>query len=181
MYWNPLPTIAASAELPLIGAERHVLGEPGTYLRGRWEEREWRNIPGPFYGANTDSCWVGRLVAPNHVAYEEDLGSEVVFRQPSNAHETHLLLSAARSDPYCSYASDGDNHWTLELIRDWWADRAKLTEWLEKPDRNWNTSGEKEERLAEEGLRAYSTYLRDGLETYLREYEPSRVWGRLRS
>ncbi|WP_174567668.1 ferredoxin [Nocardia altamirensis] len=131
-----MPTIAASADLPLIGTKSHVLGEPHTYLRGQWEEREWRNIPGPLYGANTDSCWVGRLVAPNHVTYEEDWGSEVVFRQPSNPHETHQVLSAARSDPYFAYACDGDHHWTLELIREWWAGRARLTEWLDKPNRN---------------------------------------------
>lgn len=170
MYWNPLPTVVASAELPVIGSQHRILGNPGDYLRGRWEERDWRNVPGPFYGANTDNCWVGRLIAPDHILYEDDYGSEVVFRQPRNAHETQLLLSAAWSDPYCAYAYDGDDHWTLELIRGWWADRAKLAEWLSDLEREWSVHDRDQEREAAQGARAYSSYLHNGLQTSLREY-----------
>lgn len=45
------------------------------------------------------------------------------------------MLSAAWADPDGAYAYDGDDHWTPELIRDRWADRAKLTEWLSTAER----------------------------------------------
>lgn len=170
MYWDPVPTVATSTELPVIGAEHHVLGDPGDYLRGRWNERDWRNVPGPFYGANTDSCWTGRLIAPDHIVYEDGFGSEVVFRQPRNPCETQLLLTAARADPYCAYAYDGDEHWTLELIRDWWAERAKLAEWLSDLEREWSAHDRDQEREAAHGLRAYSNFLEGRLENFLRDY-----------
>ncbi|MFE7717833.1 ferredoxin [Nocardia rhizosphaerihabitans] len=170
MYWDPVPTVVASAALPVIGPEHRTLGDPDDYLRGRWDERDWRNVPGPFYGANTDSCWVGRLIAPDHVVYEDGNGSEVVFRQPCNARETRLLLSAAWADPYCGYAYNGDDHWTLELIRDWWADRARLAEWLSELEREWSVHDRDQEREAAQGLRAYSSYLHNGLETSLQNY-----------
>ncbi|MFJ9365867.1 ferredoxin [Nocardia sp. NPDC101769] len=171
MYWDPLPTVIASQTLPSAGSEQGCqLGPPGDYLRGEWAERDWRNVPGPFYGAGTDSCWAGRLVAPEHIVYEDDFGSEVVFRQPRNVRETQLVLTAAASDPFCAYAYDGDDHWTLELIRRWWAERARLTEWIDRVDHAWSASEREDERENAQGLRTYRRYVNDGLETYLREY-----------
>ncbi|MGA5817126.1 hypothetical protein ACPC54_04595 [Kitasatospora sp. NPDC094028] len=45
------------------------LGEDREAFRGRWEDRLWLNVPGPFYGGGTDNCWTGRLSAPRHVLY----------------------------------------------------------------------------------------------------------------
>lgn len=170
MYWDPMPTVVASAELPMVGEKDRRLGDPDDYCRGLWEERDWRNVPGPFYGAATDSCWMGRLIAQDHIVYEDGMGSEVVFRQPRDARETRLLLSAAWVDPFRAYACDGDAHWTVELIRDWWADRAKVAEWLGRLEREWSVHDRDQEREAADGLRAYSRYLDNGLETALREY-----------
>ncbi|GAA0992575.1 hypothetical protein GCM10009555_081850 [Acrocarpospora macrocephala] len=111
-----------------------------------WEDRDWRNVPGPFYGAQTDSCWMGRDIAPRHIVYEDECGSEVVFRQPQSPQEVHLVLTAAWNDPFCAYAGDGDNHWTLELIREWWASRERLAAWIDDVRRRWSVSEREDER-----------------------------------
>ncbi|GAA2826037.1 hypothetical protein [Crossiella cryophila] len=170
MYWDPLPTVAASTNQPVAGAEELLLWPPESYLLGKWELRDWRNVPGPFYGAETDSCWAGRLVAPDHVVYEDERFGEVVFRQPRDVQETHRLLSAAWQDPFCGYAADGDQHWTLALIREWWAERARLAAWIEDLQRRWSVEGNEDEQEAATGLRAYAGYLADGVEGCLREY-----------
>lgn len=171
MYWNPLPTVAASAQLPVANhGDGRPLGPPAAYLRGEWERRDWRNVPGPFYGAQTDSCWVGRLIAPRHVVYEDDYGSEIVFRQPQGPHEVHLVLTAAWNDPFCGYASDGDDHWTLALVREWWADRERIAAWIHDVHRRWAASEREDERDNALGLRDYASYLNNGLEADLREY-----------
>ncbi|MBF6422722.1 hypothetical protein IU436_29340 [Nocardia farcinica] len=59
--------------------------------------------------------------------------------------------SAAWADPYGAYAYDGDDHWTPELIRDWWADRAKLAEWLETAERQWSAHDNALKREAAQG------------------------------
>ncbi|ANZ35625.1 hypothetical protein BBK82_05565 [Lentzea guizhouensis] len=75
-----MPTVAASADLPVADHDGdRLLGEP-VYLLGKWEQRDWRNVPGPFYGADTDTCWMGRQIAPHHIVYD-DYGSEIVFRR----------------------------------------------------------------------------------------------------
>lgn len=171
MYWNPLPTVATSAQLPVANLEGGgLLGPPAAYLRGVWKDRDWRNVPGPFYGAQTDSCWMGRVVAPRHVVYEDECGGEIVFRQPQDSGEVQLLLSAAWNDPFRAYASDGDDHWTLALVREWWASRDRVATWIRDVDHRWSVSDRDEERDNAQGLRDYASYLDHGLETYLREY-----------
>lgn len=170
VYWDPRPTVAVSAGLPVAGLAGMLLGPAEDYLRGRWANRDWRNVPGPFYGAMTDSCWVGRLVAPDHIVYEDDNGGEVVFRQPRDAAETQMVLTAAWSDPFHAYACDGDEHWTLASVRDWWAERKRLLEWIDDTCRVWADSGRKDEQHNTHGLRAYRRYVADGLERSLREY-----------
>jgi len=143
-----MPTVAASAVLQVANypGGRLWLGPPAEYLRGQWGDRDWRNVPGPFYAAQTDSCWTGRDIAPRHVVYEDEFGSEVVYRQPKNAGEVHLVLTAAWNDPFGAYAADGDEHWTLELVRGWWADRGRLVAWIEGVQRRWSSSGRADER-----------------------------------
>ncbi|MFE6872623.1 hypothetical protein ACFVFS_39535 [Kitasatospora sp. NPDC057692] len=43
VYWDPLPTARR------LLAEDRCLDQFG----GLWRERNWRNVPGPFYGADT--------------------------------------------------------------------------------------------------------------------------------
>lgn len=51
------------------------LGERAEQLfTGVWEQRNWRNVPGPFYAGETDSTATGRLDAPDRIAYDDDLG-----------------------------------------------------------------------------------------------------------
>lgn len=147
-----------------------TLGPPEKYLRGQWDQRDWRNVPGPFYGAGTDNCWTGRLSAPRHVVYEDGYGSEVVFRQPRDQGEVHLVLLAASEDPFTGYACDGDEHWTLDLVREWWADRGRLAAWIESARRQGEASANAQQRDNAAGLDDYARYLADGLEIHLREY-----------
>ncbi|GAA1882036.1 ferredoxin [Asanoa iriomotensis] len=171
MYWDPLPTVADSADVFIANyPDSRELGPPEAYLRGEWANRDWRNVPGPFYGAQTDSCWMGREIAPSNVVYEDEYGSEIVFRQPRDAAEVHLVLSAGWNDPFVAYACDGDQHWTLSLVREWWADRARLAGWIGAAERTWSVSERADEREAASGLREYARYLDDGLEAYLRGY-----------
>jgi hypothetical protein len=58
LYWNPVPHIDAALRLQQA-ADPQWSG--GLVLGGTWEDRNWRNVPGPLYGAMTDNCWVGRL------------------------------------------------------------------------------------------------------------------------
>ncbi|WP_198153761.1 ferredoxin [Catenuloplanes japonicus] len=169
-YWDPMPTVAASAGLEVANLPERLLGAPEAYLRGLWEHRDWRNVPGPFYGAWTDSCWVGREVAPMNVVYEDDFGGEVVYRQPENAAEVRLVLTAAWSDPYRSYAADGDAHWTPALVREWWAARGRLAAWIDGLEGRWAVSERADEREAAGGLRDFRRYLGGGLEAQLRGY-----------
>jgi hypothetical protein len=50
-----MPTVAASTELEVANYSEgdRWLGPPQAYLRGQWADRDWRNVPGPFYGART--------------------------------------------------------------------------------------------------------------------------------
>jgi hypothetical protein len=76
------------------------------------------NVPGPFYGAETDTCCTGLHEAPGNVLLAARV-QEFLFRQPSDADELRDVLSAALCECFCGYGADGDDHWTLHLIRDW--------------------------------------------------------------
>jgi hypothetical protein len=172
VYYDPMPTVAASADLTVANypeGERW-LGPPEAYLRGQWADRDWRNVPGAFYAAGTDSCWMGRDIAPRHVVYEDDSGSEIVYRQPTSASEVQLVLTAAWNDPFGAYAADGDEHWTIELIREWWAERGRLATWIAGLQRRWSASERADERDNAAGLHDFAQYLDNGLESDLREY-----------
>ncbi|CAM5414237.1 hypothetical protein SAVIM338S_02210 [Streptomyces avidinii] len=71
-YWDPMPTVRACATgEPLPGNARWVpaYSPPWGAWPDAWARRDWRNAPGPFYGAGTDTCWTGREVAPARVLY----------------------------------------------------------------------------------------------------------------
>jgi hypothetical protein len=176
-YWDPLPT-----------ARRLVSGEDPAWkvFSGVWAERNWRNVPGPFYGAATDSMATGRLDAPRHIAYDDDygggFGTEFVYRQPGNEAETEDVVSAARLELYSGYGWDGDDHWTPATVRAWWRDRARVRAWAlaiaadwgaaTHPD--WGSNGSDEFQGhyhdAAQGHLDLVAYIDDGLEAYLRAY-----------
>ncbi|MER5487701.1 ferredoxin [Streptomyces sp. NPDC002812] len=191
-YWDPIPAVRAAEAGPLPAPdggtwvpdpEHAVFWNPRP---DRWSERDWRNVPGPFYGAGTDTCWMGRLIAPDNVLYDDDWGAEFVYRQPRNPEETLAVLGAAAQDPMVGYARDGDGHWTPELVRGWWGDRARVREWAAALDRKWSVSSRSGEREAAGGARAYVAHIDGDLAGYLRgylfwleEHRPARPGGAL--
>jgi hypothetical protein len=86
------------------------------FFRPAFAGRNRFNVPGPFYGAETDTCWTGPHEAPGNVLLDRD-GQEFVCRQPADATELRDVLSAALCECFCGYGADGDDHWTLPLIR----------------------------------------------------------------
>ncbi|MFJ8045594.1 ferredoxin [Kitasatospora sp. NPDC096147] len=170
-YWDPVPAARAGGARPVPEALRSPeRAYPEAYLTGRWEERNWRNVPGPFYGAGTDTCGAGPSAAPGHVLCDED-GREFVHRQPRNAAEVDRLLLAAWRDPFDGYGWDGDRHWTPDSVRGWWHDRGRLREWATGPAGEWSACSDGGHRAAAAtGLRGLVSYLDDGLEGDLRRY-----------
>ncbi|MFE9630454.1 ferredoxin [Streptomyces sp. NPDC006463] len=161
-YWDPIPALVAlPADSPYAGAR----------WDGRWEERNWRNVPGPFYGAQTDTCWTGRVHAPDLVLYDDAYGQEFVYRQPRGPGEVADLREAACEEAYAGYGRDGDLHWTPESVREWWRDRGRVREWAFSLGwGDWVTSDREELRDAAAGARAYVAYIDDGIGAYLRDY-----------
>ncbi|MGI5238702.1 hypothetical protein [Dactylosporangium fulvum] len=169
LYWDPMPYVSAVfAAQPQDGLWR---GRDATF-QGKWSERNWRNVPGPFYGAETDNCWVGRLHAPRHVLYGDDIDyeQEFLYRQPRSIEELRAVIFAAREDPWAGWACDGDAHWTPALVRQWWRDRARLREWITTKHRCWSDSDRADEREAATGLADYLTYLDGDLHGDLQVY-----------
>ncbi|WP_405904958.1 ferredoxin [Streptomyces sp. NBC_00828] len=176
-YWDPLPT--ARRLVAAVESTREVFS-------GVWVERNWRNVPGPFYGAATDSMMLGRVDAPHHIAYDDDLGdgfgTEFVYRQPGNGAETEAMVGAAQLELYSGYGWDGDDHWTPAAVRAWWRDRGRVRDWAlaiaadwgadTHPD--WGINGSAQYRPhyhdAAQGHLDFVAYIDDGLETYFRGY-----------
>lgn len=98
---------------------------PADFFRPDFGHRNPLNIPGPFYGAETDTCQTGVAEAPNNVLLD-DRGQEYVFKQPEDAAELRDVLSAALCECFTGYGADGDQNWTLALIREWWTTRFDL-------------------------------------------------------
>jgi hypothetical protein len=115
---------------------------------------------------------MGREIAPAHVVYEDEFGSEIVYRQPRNSSDVCLVLTAAWNDPFRAYAADGDGdeNWTLDLVREWWAGRDRLAAWIDDVQRRWTHSEHADERDNAAGLRGFARYLDDGLGADLRDY-----------
>jgi hypothetical protein len=144
----------------------------GVFL-GRWPEKHRLNTPGPLYGGETDNSGTGPLAAPNNVHRDAD-GFEFIFRQPVNRYEVRQVLLAAEWDPFGGYGADGNVHWTYEAIKEWWRGRqgmeAELSDEYERQlalrvrmDRSYDNS-----YLV--GLERWRSYIKDGMEAYLRAY-----------
>jgi hypothetical protein len=116
------------AALPRIGLPAEP---PKAYFAGKWSERHRLNVPGPFYGAETDTCCCGPVEAPRNVLVDED-GEEFIWRQPKNAEQLRAVLSAAWCDPFSGYGWDGDAQWTPEDVRQWWVERDQVSEWIDR-------------------------------------------------
>ncbi|MEV7307862.1 ferredoxin [Streptomyces microflavus] len=147
-----------------------LLGEARTVFQGRWADRQWLNVPGPFYGADTDNCGTGRIFAPALVLYEGEHFTEYVWRQPRTAAELQQLVDAAEAEVFSAYGCDGDDHWTPETVREWWRDRARITAYLAARRPVWEADDEKSGRGTAAAAEAYAAYLDGELAAHLRTY-----------
>ncbi|MER5479334.1 ferredoxin [Streptomyces sp. NPDC002734] len=147
-----------------------LLAEDRSGFYGKWEERKWLNVPGPFYGAETDNCGTGRLMAPRHVLYESEYFTEYVYRQPRDAEEVRQLVDAAGEDPFGGYGCDGDDHWTPAAVRDWWRDRNRVLEHLRLGRAAWEEDDLRHGQGVAEAALDYAAYIEGELAQHLRVY-----------
>jgi hypothetical protein len=141
-------------------------------LKGNWTEKNWLNVPGPFYGAMTDTCQAGPVQAPGNVLFDENF-QEFVWRQPRNENEVRDVLNAAYQDPFDGYGWDGDAHWTAAAVFEWWNRRDDVSTWLDQAlrDKAFAKGAESESRKAVlAGLRAFRDYLEGALGHDLETY-----------
>lgn len=144
-----------------------VLPEPDAFA-GLWAERNWRNTPGPFYGASTDTCGTGPIEAPSNVFLDPE-GHEFVVVQPRNPHEVKSVVSAAISDPFAGYGADGNVHWTADLTREWWTKRSYLVEELRTVLRSSAETGRRDPAF-ESTVEFFIRFLEAEVEYYVRGY-----------
>ncbi|WP_374774341.1 hypothetical protein OG756_16480 [Streptomyces sp. NBC_01310] len=138
---------------------------------GRWEERLWLNVPGPFYTAETDTCWTGRLHAPDNVLYAAGCESvEYVFRQPRDPREVRNVVAAANEESFGEYACDGDLRSTPPAVRQWWAERSRVAEHMVGALAEFGRGRDRYEDDAVLGVLDFQAYLADGLAADLRAY-----------
>jgi hypothetical protein len=130
---------------------------------------ELAKCAGAVYGAETDSCCAGPVQAPANVLYDER-GHEFIWRQPRNSDEVRAVLDAVYQDPFDGYAWDGDDHWTSVAVREWWADRAALVEWIEKRLQDPELRRRESQEAVIAGLREFREYVDGALEDDLRAY-----------
>jgi hypothetical protein len=144
---------------------------PREYFAGRWEDRNRLNVPGPFYGAETDTCCCGPSAAPNNVLVDDN-DQEFVWRQPRASDELRGVLDAAWQDPFTGYAWDGDEHWTVETVREWWRDRAEVTTWIDDRlrDESFLTGQGDDRQAVAASLDEFRAHIRGPLAANLREY-----------
>lgn len=147
-----------------------LLGDARVVFRGEWTERKWLNVPGPFYGADTDNCGTGRIHAPELVLYEAEHFTEYVHRQPRTEAELRRLVDAAEDDPMTGYGCDGDAHWTPAAVREWWRDRGRIREYLAGQRARFEADDAKSGQGTAAAARDYAAYLDGGLAPHLRVY-----------
>ncbi len=160
--FDPRASAQRQRGAPLHRMGREWLEPPEAYFRGLWEERHPLNTPGPFYGAETDTCLDGPPLAPNSLFYDEH-GIGFVWRQPRDDNETLALMNGASSDPFGGFAWDGDDHWTTDLVRAWWRERHDRTRAVERAIAMVVNA-------LPEVARNYAEYLVNGIDEDLRRY-----------
>lgn len=92
------------------------------FFPAKFSEKNRLNMPGPIYGGETDTCCTGPQEAPYNVLLDKS-GQEFVFKQASSVVEFRDLVSAAMCECFEGYGADGDSHWRLSSIREWWRTR----------------------------------------------------------
>ena len=160
--FDPRASAERQRAVPLRGGGPEWIHPPEDYFQGLWNERNPLNTPGPFYGAETDTCMDGSPLAPRSLFYDED-GMGFVYRQPRDDNETHALMTGAWSDPFSGFAWDGDDHWTADLIRAWWTERHYRTGAVER-------AIAMVAHALPQVAKDYAKYLHEGIDKDLRRY-----------
>ena len=90
-------------------------------------------------------------------------GQEFVFRQPTTVEEIQQVIRASICDPFSGYGADGDDHWNVRLIREWWegmenrlAQIGQLASMNDKSTDQWVSFSNS---LAERYLRKYAFFV----------------------
>jgi hypothetical protein len=138
---------------------KHGIGD----FKANFEERHPFNIPGPIYVGDDDACGCGPVAAPENVymsRFPDDNSGEFVFRQPNNTRELNCILDGASHNPVCCYGLDGNKHWNRKLIQKWWAQMKKAG----GPIVGVSSV------IGDSGFAAWTHYLANGTELYLRQY-----------
>ncbi|MFF2213681.1 ferredoxin [Streptomyces antibioticus] len=156
--------------MPLYFDPVPLLGDARELFKGRWTDRTWLNVPGPFYGADTDNCGTGRIHAPALVLYEGEYFTEYVYRQPRTTEQLRHMLAAAEEDPFSGYGCDGDEHWTVASVREWWSERGRIREYLADRRDVWEDDDATSGQGTAAAARDYAAYLDGELSTHLRIY-----------
>ncbi|WP_031518346.1 hypothetical protein [Streptomyces sp. NRRL F-5123] len=147
-----------------------LLGDARDAFRGQWSERQWLNVPGPFYGAETDNCGTGRIHAPGLVLYEADYFTEYVYRQPRTPGELRQLVDAAQDEVFGGYGCDGDSHWTPTGVREWWRERRRVSEYLAARRADWEADDAKFGQGVAAAALEYAACIEGELASHLRVY-----------
>jgi hypothetical protein len=163
-YCDPLPTARQIVARWRHGPDRLSIGT------GRWEDRSWLNVPGPFYTGETDTGLNGQVYAPGLVLCGGTWGMEFVYRQPQTPAEVETLLRVAWDEPMGGYAWDGDVHWSERSVREWWANRAQVREWIHNEIATRSISKAGYDRESVPALREFAGHLDGPLERCLRGY-----------
>ncbi|SDL63998.1 hypothetical protein SAMN05421823_107129 [Catalinimonas alkaloidigena] len=90
-----------------------------------WTEKGMLNFPGPFYTSETDTCGTGICEAPLNVLIDEHYMEHVMI-QPRTKNELWQVCNAGAVEIYSAYHCDGNQHWTVQLVRDWWKNKDDL-------------------------------------------------------
>lgn len=136
-------------------------GESGWSVKGEL------NFPGPFYTGESDTCGTGIIESPNNVIFDENC-MEYVMIQPRTKAELLQLWNAGAVEVFGSYYCDGNKHWTVQLVRNWWSRRNEIFEHLKNEELiRMNCNQEKRykyylENYAELDLRKYCFFLENG-------------------
>lgn len=132
-----------------------------TFLNNsHWQEKHPFNFPGPFYTGYSDSCGTGVCEAPQNVMNDANC-CEYIFRQPKDFTELLRVLDAAEAEVLDSYSSNGNDHWTYEACKEWWASRQEIIAALRDEELISMNNGQ---------AQLYINYLNGEAESDLRRY-----------
>ncbi len=133
-------------------------------------------MPGPFYTGQADFAFMGPSAAPGLVALDDER-VDVIFRQPRSREDVAAAMEAVRSDPFSGYAIDGNAHWDLHAVREWWGRRGELRQHITEHLLSnswypWPSQRPQMHAIARDWLQ----HLERDAEAYLRQYAYFLQW-----